>query len=115
MEDDFFIRDLYQIEAVNQGLDVIVAVDGQEALKKIKDEKPGAVLLDLMLPKMDGLSVLAAINRDDQIKNTPVVVITNLSDSQSQQKALALGAKKYMLKIDNNPDVVIGEVKKYLA
>lgn len=115
VEDDFFIRDLYETEAKARGYDVISAADGEEAIVKVKSLNPDFILLDLMLPKVDGLSVLKTVKSDPKTANVPVVIITNLEDPAKEKEAMAAGASEYLLKIKNTPSQVIDEIKKYLS
>lgn len=115
IEDDFFIRDLYQAEAENQGLEADVAVDGKQALEKIGQNKPDIILLDLMLPNMDGLTVLKTVKAGDTTRDIPVVVITNVEDSEKERQALSSGASAYLLKINNTPGSIVTKVKEMLG
>ena len=113
VEDDFYIRDIYELQAKHEGYDVMTAADGEEALKKVRSELPDLVLLDLMLPKVDGMTVLKTIKQDPQLQKIPCVVLTNLEDSTKEQEALSLGAAAYLLKIKYTPGSAIETLKKY--
>lgn len=114
VEDDFFIRDLYELQARKAGYDVVVAADGAEAVEKAKTEIPNLLLIDLMLPKMDGLTVMRTIKSDPRFSNTPCVIVTNLEDSSKEQEAKDAGAVDYLLKIKNTPEMVIKSLEGYL-
>jgi CheY-like chemotaxis protein len=114
VEDDFFIRDLYSAAAKSQGYEVLVAVDGQEALDQVRTTHPDIVLLDLMLPKIDGLTVLKTLKADKAVSSIPVIITTNLEDPAKEQEARSLGAADYFLKIKNTPTSVIEKLKMYL-
>lgn len=115
VEDDFYIKDLYEIEAKRAGFDVVTASDGEEALVKVTAERPDLMILDLMLPKRDGLSVLKLVKADQVFVKLPVLIITNLEDPVKEQEAKEAGASEYMLKIKNTPEQVIDVVKKYIS
>lgn len=115
VEDDFFIRDLYQIEAQKFGYLVSYAADGEEALNKIKTEHPDIILLDLMLPKIDGIEVLKTLKSDPTLSKIPVIIATNVEDPEKEKEALSLGALDYMLKVRFTPDKIIENLKKYLT
>ena len=115
VEDDFFIRDLYGIEARGAGYETVIAADGEEALERAKSSNPDLILMDVMLPKMDGISALKALKADVQCANIPVVLITNLEDSSKEQEARQAGAKDYLLKIKNTPNMVVAGLGKYFA
>lgn len=111
-EDDFYIRDLYVIQARKAGYFVIEAIDGQELLDKVK-EHPDLILLDIMLPKINGLTALRRIKENPQTSNIPVIVVTNSEDLRTEQEAKSLGVYTYLLKIKNSPDQVISAIKTY--
>lgn len=114
VEDDFFIRDLYQLQAQKSGYDVVTASDGEEGLNKAKSDQPDLILADLMLPKMDGISLIKALKKDPKFIDVPCVIITNLEDSTKGEEARKAGAADYMLKIKNTPQQVIENIAKFL-
>ncbi|MBI4709030.1 MAG: response regulator [Candidatus Portnoybacteria bacterium] len=98
----------------HEGYEVQSALDGQSGLALIKRIKPNIVLLDLILPKMDGFGVLKAIKEDPEIKDIPVIVLTNLESPQDVEKALSLGATTYLVKANYELDEVIKKVKEVI-
>lgn len=114
VEDDFFIRDLYEFQARKSGYEVIIASDGEEGASKAMFEVPDLILSDLMLPKLDGISLIKKLKADPKLKDIPFILITNLEDSSKEQEARDAGAIDYMLKIKVTPEKVIEVVKKYL-
>lgn len=100
---DGFQKDNYKIE---------VAVDGQEGWEKIKEWRPDLVILDLILPKMDGFELLNKIKRNDEVKDTQVLILTNLSDVTS--KCHEMGAVECLIKSDETVDHIKEAVKKNL-
>lgn len=115
VEDDFFIRDLYVLQAEKDGFEVVEAVDGQEGLQKAQADNFNAILVDLMIPKLDGISLIKTLKADPKFTNTPIIVITNLEDSTKEQEAKNAGAIAYILKIKNTPETVINTVKTFLG
>lgn len=102
-------------ELFNQeGYELISAYDGEEGLKLAKEKKPDLILLDLILPKKHGLVVLEEIKKDEKIKDIPVIVLTNLEDVQTLEKALSLGATTYLVKAEYSLDEVLEKIKKTL-
>ena len=85
-EDDPFLSQMYSEKLEMSGYSVILAVDGEEALDKMKLTKPDLLLLDIMMPKKDGFEVLASKSTDDSIKDIPVIVLTNLSQNEQIKK-----------------------------
>jgi CheY-like chemotaxis protein len=115
VEDDFFIREVYDLHARREQYLTILAGDGEEGLIKIRNENPDFVLLDLMLPKIDGFTVLKTVKSDPFLSNTPILILTNLENNVIEEQARALGAVDYLFKIHTTPVNVIKVVKDYFA
>ena len=115
VEDDPLMARLYQKAFTFEGYDVLVAYDGEEGLKKTKAEKPNLVLLDIMMPKMNGLEFLDSLKAHADIKTTPVVILTNLASDKDAEIALSKGAVKYIVKSEHDPKEVVNMVKEILA
>ena len=115
VEDDALVSRMYQQAFEFDGYEVALAGDGEEGLRKLKEKSPTLILLDLMMPKMNGLEVLDAIEADPATKKIPVIVLTNLADSDSAEKALGKGAIKYIVKSKYKPKEVVAIVKEILA
>src|SRR3989344_6700117 len=115
VEDDEFLRELYEELLKGEGYDVTVAVDGDEGLTQMAAGGFELVLLDIMLPKMDGLEILRHM-KDKPAKqaNGPVVLLTNLGQDSIIKEGFALGASGYLIKSAMNPDQVLSEVKVFL-
>lgn len=114
VEDDFFLLEIYAHKFANAHFDIITARDGEEALTLIKKEKPDVILLDLMLPKVDGIEVLRILKKDSASSSIPVVVLTNRGEREIIEKAASLGAKAYITKITYTPTEVVSKVKAVL-
>ncbi len=114
VEDDPFLVDIYSTKLKEAGFSVQVATDGKEALKKIKEDLPDLLLLDIVLPNFNGWEILRRIERDDKLKALKVVVLSNLGEKEEIEKGLKLGAAKYLVKAHYTPSEVIEEVKKIL-
>lgn len=116
VEDDPLMVRMYQRKLTNDGYEVDVAVNGEEGLVKIRSFRPDLVLLDIMMPKLDGLQVLERVKADPTIAAIPVVVLTNLGGSQEDiERGLELGAVAYLVKSAYRPDEVVTKVKEVLA
>lgn len=96
----------------NAGFLVLKALDGELGLKLAQKEKPDLILLDLILPKMDGFEILNTLKKDTATKNIPVVVLTNLEGSFDVEKALRLGATTYLVKANYDLTEVIAYIKR---
>ncbi|HSX57749.1 MAG TPA: response regulator [Candidatus Saccharimonadales bacterium] len=115
VEDDEFLRELYDELLKGENYDVSLAVDGEEGLNKMTEGGYELVLLDIMLPKMDGLEILRNLkNKPPKQKNGPVVLLTNLGQDSIIKEGFALGASGYLIKSAMNPDQVLSEVKVFL-
>ena len=117
VEDDPFVMDIYETKLEKEGFGVILAVNGAEAIKKLEEEssKPDLILLDIVMPHMDGLSVLKEIRGKDGLKEIPVVLLTNLSQKEEIEKGFELGAQDYLIKSHFTPSEVMEKVSKYLT
>lgn len=114
-EDDPLMSRMYQRIFSFEGYEVIMASDGQDGLDKIRETSPTLVLLDVMMPKMNGFEVLEKLKSDPATKNIPVVMLTNLSSEQDAENALLKGAVKYIVKSEHDPKQVADIVKEIIA
>ena len=115
VEDDPLMSRLYDKIFRFEGYEVVLAGDGAEGLEKAKTDKPTLVLLDVMMPKMNGLEVLEKLKSDEALKAIPVVMLTNLAGQSDAEKALSLGAVKYIVKSEYEPKQVTNMIKEILA
>ena len=115
VEDDFFLADIYQTKLSVENYNIVVAQDGVEGLHLANSEKPDLILLDIMLPKMDGLEVLKKLKAQDETKNIPVILLSNLGQEFVVKGGMNLGAVDYLLKSDLTPREVINKIRKYLG
>lgn len=115
IEDDPFLIDIYSTKLEASGFKVGVAKNGEEALTKLKEEKPDLVVLDIVLPHLDGWEVLARIKENPENKDLKVVVLSNLGQKEEVEKGLKLGATKYLIKAHHTPTEVVEEIKKCLS
>lgn len=117
VEDEQYIRELYVEILEDAGFYVESAADGDEGYKKIFLGGYDVVLLDLMLPKMDGLTILRKINKETppMQPNGMIVVLSNIGQEATIAKAIDYGARGYMIKTDYTPDQVIKKIKELLG
>ena len=97
-----------------EGFIVKSAIDGEEAIRIIKTDKPDLVLLDLILPKKDGFEVLKEMKADTQTKDIPVIILTNLEGTQDVERALDLGAMNYLVKANYELEDIFKRIKDVL-
>ena len=115
IEDDQFLRELYEELLKDEGYSVDMAADGEEGLKKFHEGGYNLVLLDIMLPKIDGLEILRKSQENKPKKeNGPVVLLTNLGQDSIIKEGFSLGASGYLVKSAMNPDQVLNEIKVFL-
>jgi CheY-like chemotaxis protein len=115
IEDDVLMLRLYQKAFGFENYEVEIASNGEEGIEKARAIKPTIVLLDVMMPKMNGLQVLDKLKADPETKSLPVIVLTNLAGSQDAGTALAKGAVKHIVKSEHDPKEVVAIVKEVLA
>lgn len=115
VEDDTFLSGMYVTKLSMEGFDVQLAPDGEQGLRQAKAIKPDIVLLDIVLPKMDGFHVLEGIKKDPTTKNIPVILLTNLGQKDDVDRGLALGAADYLIKAHFMPSEVVSKVKNIVS
>ncbi len=111
-EDEIFIRELYERVLTQAGFKVICAVDGVDALEKLQPATD-LILLDIMMPRMNGIEVLKQLKSDPELKDIRVVLLTNLGAEKVIQEALGIGIQGYMMKMRNDPYAIVQEVTKF--
>ena len=111
VEDDKFLRELITQKVGAEGYEVVSAADGEAGLKAAGEEKPNLILLDLILPTMDGFEVLRRLKDQEATKNIPVIILSNLGQKEDIDKGVQLGAKDYMIKAHFTPGEIIEKIK----
>lgn len=111
IEDEKMLSTMYATKFAKEGYDLIQAFDGEEGLAKAKSDPPAVILLDVIMPKLDGFAVLKALKADASLKNIPVVLLTNLGQDDDIKKGKELGAVDYFIKANHTPAEVVDKVK----
>lgn len=114
IEDDPFLLNIYTVRFEKDNFKVYQADDGEKGLKMAKREKPDFILLDILLPKMNGFEVLKELKADQETKDIKVLLLTNLSQRGEVEDGLKMGAVDYLIKAHFMPAEVVAKVKKYL-
>jgi len=114
IEDDKFLRELITQKLLKEEFEVSEAVDGEEGIKKVKEEKPDLVLLDLILPGIDGFEVLFKMREDAVLSTIPVIILSNLGQREEVEKGLKLGAIDYLIKAHFTLGEIIEKIKNAL-
>ena len=113
-EDDQLLREMYTLKLQNEGYAVVAAEDGEVCMTALAKQKPALVLLDVIMPKRDGFSVLEAMKKDATLKNIPVILLTNLGQEHDIERGKKLGANDYLVKANLTPGQVVDKVKAIL-
>ncbi len=113
VEDDSFVMDIYHTKLSQEGYEIIEAHNGVEAMEKLKEIKPDMILLDIVMPYMDGMEVLKKVKADEKLKSIPVILLTNLSQKEEITEGLGLGANDYLIKSHFTPSEVLEKIKIY--
>lgn len=114
IEDDPFLLNIYSTKFEGEGYEVILAENGELGLK-LASQKPDIILLDIMMPKLDGFGVLEGIKKKKELSKIPIILLTNLSQSTDVDKGLAMGANDYLIKAHFMPSEVVSKVEKILG
>lgn len=114
IEDDFYISELYQKALQKEGFVTSAAYDGETGKNAVRDFAPDLVILDIMLPKMNGMELLQVFKEDEKTKQIPVLVMSNLGQDQVMKEAMELGAVDYIIKAQNTPSQIVEKIKTFL-
>ncbi len=115
IEDEEELIDLLQKKLIQEGYEVEIARDGEEGLAKIRSGKPDLILLDIVMPKLGGFEVLEVTSKDESIKSIPIIIISNSGQPVEINRAIELGVKDYLIKVDFTPKEVLEKVKKQIG
>lgn len=115
VEDDSFLAGMYVTKLGLEGFSVDLAGDGKDGLRKVREWKPDLVLLDIILPVMDGFKMLELMKADEDTRQVPVILLTNLGAKGDVERGLGLGAADYLIKAHFMPSEVVEKVKRLLA
>ena len=114
IEDEELLSNLLKNKLSELGYDVSVALNGLQGLQAIKEIVPDLILLDLVMPKMDGFEVMRKMQEDASISGIPVIIVSNSGQPVEIDKAKKLGAKDWLIKTEFDPQEVIDKVRKQL-
>lgn len=114
IEDDAFISRMYSEKLSLEGFNVIAATDGLVGWEKAQSDQPDIILLDIMLPKMDGWEVLDHLKAEAVTKDIPVILLTNLGSRKDIERGLELGAIDYLIKAHFIPSEVVEKIKSFV-
>ena len=115
VEDDRYISKMYQLKLSLDGMEVQVADNGRIGVEKVKEFKPDIILLDVLMPELDGYEVLKIIKGEPESKDIPVLILSNLGQEDHIQKGMQLGATGYIVKSQYTPSKVVEKIKQVLG
>ncbi len=115
IEDDKFLRELMSKKLSREGYKVLEAVDGEAGLQKAKEEKPDLILLDLILPGINGFEVLVKMKSEKSLSEIPVIILSNLGQTEDVEKGTRLGATDYLVKAHFTPSEIAEKVRSALG
>ena len=112
IEDDKFLREVIAKKLTTEGYEIIEAVNGENGITQAGETKPNLILLDLILPGIDGFGVLTQLKENTGTKEIPIIILSNLSQENEIKRALALGAADFLIKANFTPSEIIKKIKK---
>ena len=115
IEDDPFLLSMYSIKFEAEGFVVVSADDGEKGLEAAKKTDSDIILLDILMPKMNGFEVLEKLKEDERTRKIPIILLTNLNQKDEIEKGLILGADDYLIKAHFMPSEVVTRIKKILG
>lgn len=115
VDDDLTLREMYEERMKAEGFNIIQATNGEEALKKASEAKPDIILLDIMMPKVNGFDVLKELKSNPELKDIPVIVLTALIQDVDRVQGKKLGAADYIVKSETMPGEVISKIKNAIG
>jgi DNA-binding response OmpR family regulator len=113
-EDDKFLANAYRVKLTKEGFNIQLASNGEEVLKTLQTFNPDIILLDLMMPKIDGFIVLQILRTTDQWREIPVIITSNLGQKEDIEKGMKLGATDYIVKSDTSIDDIIAKIRAHI-
>ena len=114
IEDEEFIANIMRVNLEEAGHKVILSSDGDIAYKNIKNNKPDLILLDIIMPNMDGFDFLKKVKSNVELKDIPIIVTSNLNQNEDIERVYSMGAVKYLIKSDITMTELVEEVNKHL-
>lgn len=114
VEDDKFLASAYKAGFEGEGFEVSIAFDGEEALDMAKQLMPDVILLDILIPKIDGFSVLQQLKANKELEKIPVIVASNLGQKQDIEKGMQLGAIDYIVKSESSVTEILNKLRNVL-
>lgn len=115
VEDEKILAEMYKDKFTEAGFEVFLALEAKEGLKLAKKERPDLIILDILLPRENGITFLTWLRKDSKIASIPVVAFSNYDDPATKREAVKLGVKEYLIKTSYTPSEIVAKVKQILA
>lgn len=113
VEDDSFLREIIAKKIQNAGFEVHEATSAENALELLQKLRPGLILLDLILPKMNGFELVGKMRTDEGLKGIPVILLSNYAEAEGMKQSADLGVRDYLVKAKLTPGEVLQRVEKF--
>lgn len=114
IEDEKILAEMYKDKFEAEGLKTMVAFSAKEGLALLEKERPDLILLDILLPRENGISFLKQLKKEKGAQEIPVIAFSNYDEPETKKEALALGAKEYLIKTQYTPQQIVEKIKEYL-
>lgn len=114
IEDEKMLKEMYTLKFSQEGFEVISVISAEEGLELAKKEKPDLIILDILLPRKNGVWFLKKKNEDPEISQIPIVALSNYDHPETRKEAIELGIKDYLIKTDYTPKEIVEKIKEYL-
>ena len=115
VEDDLFLSNILGTRLAKAGLNVVKAMNGEEAVKAVESGRPDLILLDIIIPKRSGFEVLEEIKSDPSFRSVPVIIVSNLGQETDVERGKKLGVVEYFVKAQTSIDDIVDSVKRHLG
>lgn len=114
VEDEKILAEMYKDKFEADGIKTLLAFSAKEALEALEKERPDLILLDILLPRENGISFLKTLRQTKKDLNIPIIAFSNYDDPATKEEAFALGAKEYLIKTEYTPQQIVEKIKRYL-
>jgi len=115
VEDDNFVAEVYIAKLSEMGYETVLAQNGEEGLTELNKGKIDLILLDILMPIMNGIEMLEEVKKNEEWKNIPVILLTNIGEKESIQKVMEMGVKNYLIKSHFTPAEVIEKIESVFS
>jgi DNA-binding response OmpR family regulator len=114
IEDDPLINKIYSTRLKTDGYEVFTAENGEEGLKMAEDNNPDIIILDIMMPRVDGFAVLEKLRNDERFKLKPIIMYSNLNNEDEIKRAKQMGVTEFVIKANLSPTQMVTKIKQYI-